>query len=266
MSETKRKPKLPETPFNWNCPYCGQATTITSVNHDAGSTSLDVSAKERTDYTFQVSATKCPNADCGKVQIDAALFENGMVKHGDGFQSWRPKDQINQWALLPRSQAKPMPEYVPEEIRSNYEEACLIQKDSPKASAAMSRRCLQGIVRDFWDIPAAKRGKLGTEISYIQDRIDVDTFNSIKAVREVGDIGAHMEKSVDTIVDVEPEEATLLIELIETLISDWYVAKHRRANRNKALQQTVAAKRTAKKIAKDNLKQIEVEADNDDLD
>lgn len=66
-----------------------------------------------------------------------------------------------------------------------------------------------------------------------------------------------MEKSVDTIVDVEPDEAALLLELIETLISDWYVAKHRRTSRNKALQQTVAAKRSAKKIAKETMKQIE---------
>jgi hypothetical protein len=149
---------------------------------------------------------------------------------------------------------KPVPDFVPEEIRKNYEEACLIQNDSPKASAAMSRRCLQGIVRDFWDIPANKRGNLGAEINYILEEIDEDTFESIKAVREVGDIGAHMEKSVDTIVDVEPEETGLLIELIETLISDWYVAKNKRANRNKALQATVAAKRAAKKLSKENTK------------
>lgn len=104
-------------------------------------------------------------------------------------------------------------------------------------------------------------GNLGAEISYIRDRIDEDTFESIKAVREVGDIGAHMEKSVDTIVDVEPEEAALLIELIETLVLDWYVAKHRRANRNKQLQDTVAAKRSAKKASKVNMKQIEDQSD-----
>lgn len=187
--------------------------------------------------------------------LTVSLYESGMVKNVTG-QSWGPTKKLNQWPLLPRSTAKPIPDYVPEEIRKNYLEACLIQNDSPKASAAMSRRCLQGIIRDFWDIPINKRGNLGAEISFIEDRVDIDTFESIKAVREVGDIGAHMEKSVDTIVDVEPEEALLLIELVETLIFDWYVARQRRSERNTALQEAVKAKRAAKKLSKDTIKPV----------
>ncbi len=140
----------------------------------------------------------------------------------------------------------------------------MIANDSPKASAAMSRRCLQGIVRDFWNIPPSKRGNLGAEINYIKDKVDADTFESIKAVREVGDIGAHMEKAVDTIVDVEPSEAELLIELVETLISDWYVARHRRNERNKKLREIVSEKREAKKLSKKSMQQIEDKRDADD--
>ena len=37
-----------------------------------------------------------------------------------------------------------------------------------------------------------------------------------------------MEKDVNEIIDIEPEEAKLLIKLIENLIQDWYIARHKR--------------------------------------
>ena len=249
-------------PFSWTCPYCGQPATVTEVNCDQGSVSLNITRKASSDFTVFVNAISCPNPDCEEPTLTTSFWANGKRSNAKGLTYWGAKNKLYEWPLLPRSLAKPMPEYIPEEIRKNYEEACLIQNDSPKASAAMSRRCLQGIVRDFWDIPSQKRGNLGSEIKFIEDKIDNDTFESIKAVREVGDIGAHMEKSVDTIVDVEPEEAALLIELIETLISDWYISKHRRTERNRNLQETVSAKRAAKKLSKETSKEIEDQSKN----
>jgi hypothetical protein len=41
----------------------------------------------------------------------------------------------------------------------------------------------------------------------------------------ISNIGAHREKGMDLIVDVEPNEAGLLIHLIEPLIRDWQVAR-----------------------------------------
>lgn len=62
------------------------------------------------------------------------------------------------------------------------------------------------------------------------------TWDSIEAVRKIGNIGAHMEKDINVIVDVDPEEAGLLIGLIESLIDDWYVTRHQRAERHSAIQ------------------------------
>jgi len=66
-----------------------------------------------------------------------------------------------------------------------------------------------------------------------------------------------MEKAVDTIVDVEPEEAVLLVELIETLISDWYVARKKREERHQRLRDVVSEKRQAKRVSKESYKKIE---------
>lgn len=252
---------MKKTPFSWTCPYCGQATTIMSVNYSAGSHTIDTAGSEYPDLTIKSYAIRCPNPDCEKLELRCKLYTNKHITVGMG-KALASVDLVDSWKLMPQSIAKPIPDYVPKAIRDNYKEACLILDLSPKASAAMSRRCLQGIIRDFWDIPQNKRGNLGAEISYIKDQVDPDTYESIKAVREVGDIGAHMEKAVDTIVDVEPEEATLLVQLIETLIDDWYVAKHKRAARNQGLRNVVTGKRAAKKVSKASTTQIEGKSGN----
>jgi hypothetical protein len=37
-----------------------------------------------------------------------------------------------------------------------------------------------------------------------------------------------MEKDVNVIIDVEPNEAKLLVELVERLVNDWYIAREER--------------------------------------
>ena len=37
-----------------------------------------------------------------------------------------------------------------------------------------------------------------------------------------------MEKDINLIIDVEPKEAYLLLELIELLFEEWYIHKHER--------------------------------------
>jgi hypothetical protein len=121
--------------------------------------------------------------------------------------------------------ARPFPAYIPQAILDDYREACLIVNDSPKASATLSRRCLQGIIRDFWKI---SKPKLINEIKELEGKIDSSTWRAIDGVRSVGNIGAHMETDINLIVDVDPEEAKTLIGLIEFLLKDWYVARHDR--------------------------------------
>lgn len=77
---------------------------------------------------------------------------------------------------------------------------------------------------------------LASEIDQIKDKVDPDTWESIEAVRKVGNIGAHMEKDVDLIVEVDEREASLLIELIESLFEDWYVDRFKREQRNKRMK------------------------------
>ena len=111
------------------------------------------------------------------------------------------------WQLVPAAQTRAFPDYVPAPIIADYKEACSIAELSPKASATLARRCLQGMIRDYWTV---KPGRLADEIKAIRDLVHPRTWDAIEAVRSIGNIGAHMEKDINLIVDVEPEEARLL--------------------------------------------------------
>ena len=99
------------------------------------------------------------------------------------------------------------------------------------------------MIRDFWGISKAR---LIDEIAELQGKIEPTPWQAIDAVRGVGNIGAHMEKDINLIVDVDPDEARLLIGLIEFLLKDWYVGRHEREEHMKRVIALGAAKAAAK--------------------
>lgn len=123
----------------------------------------------------------------------------------------------------PISLAKVYPDYIPQAIRNDYEEAHAILNLSPKASATLSRRCLQGMIRDFWGISKAR---LIDEIDALKESVDPSTKNVLDALRKLGNIGAHPEKDVNLIVDIEPNEAHKLLKFIGLLMQKWYIERH----------------------------------------
>jgi len=144
--------------------------------------------------------------------------------------------------IWPRGAAKPQPQYIPRALKEDYEEACQIQELSPKAAATLVRRCLQGMIRDFAGIAKAT---LFEEIAALRQAVDNgsapagvthDSIDAIDAVRGIGNIGAHMEKDINVIVDVDPGEAEALIGLVEMLFDEWYIARHKRTERLKSIQ------------------------------
>ena len=204
--------------FAWHCPFCGHYSTIGDDNHSTAFNTFDNNSK----YGRRVvwwSATSCPNPQCREYTF-RLLIREAKSAPGGGYTAGAVQ---HRWQLVPSAQMKVLPDYVPEAIIADYKEACLIAALSPKASATLARRCLQGMIRDFW---AVKPGRLVVEIKAIEERVDADAWEAIEAVRHVGNIGAHMENDINVIVDVEPEEAKLLIGLIESLVDEWYVSRH----------------------------------------
>lgn len=220
--------------FNWICPHCERAVTIGSgrVTEKEHTLSIDNADGRRTLKTLFIV---CPNPACRRFTLTADLHVSKRYPSVEAIG-----ERLERWNLLPPSRAKTFPSYVPQAILDDYREACLIQDLSPKASATLSRRCLQGILRDFWQVTP---GYLVKEIDQIRDKVDPVTWTAIDAVRTIGNIGAHMEKDINLIVDVDPSEAELLVGLIETLIREWYIAREERKNRMDAIVAAAAAKK-----------------------
>lgn len=228
--------------FHWTCPFCNRDTVVTN-GCQTDSTDLtfpNAEGARRLSSVFIV----CPNPKCRKFTLSVALNDLSVTRNALGNVQKDEGKVLQTWSLIPQSEAKVFPEYVPKPIRDDYEEACAIKNLSAKASATLARRCLQGMIRDFWGV---SRGRLVDEIDAIKDKVDSLTWQAIDAVRKVGNIGAHMEADINIIVDVDPGEAQQLIGLIELLIKDWYVLRQDRQQRLKSVAEIGAAKSAEKK-------------------
>ena len=144
--------------------------------------------------TIEMCFHKCPN--CGEYTVTAK---------GTG-----AKVKDVSVLIRPQSIAKKYPDYIPSRIREDYEEACAIIFLSPKASATLARRCLQGMIRDFWGI--SKRN-LYDEISELEGKVQPDLWAALDGLRQLGNIGAHMERDTNIIVEIDSGEAEKLIKL-----------------------------------------------------
>lgn len=224
---------------SFTCPYCNRPTTITDPNYYENWKKIHIAESDKGPVGIFVQAVTCPNTKCNKLWLHIELRKY--------ISEWRRGKVIHLWQLLPESEAKVLPDYIPQPIQQDYYEACRIRDLSPKSSATLARRCLQGMIRDFWSI--SKR-TLKEEIDDLEDKVDTDTWESIDAVRSVGNIGAHMEKDINLIIDVEPGEAQLLIGLIEQLIDDWYVTRENRKKRTEELKKLATSKKEKKRKSK----------------
>ncbi len=227
--------------FSWSCPYCNRDATITDSNYSRDVHWFEKDNKDG-DSALITEVIICPNHNCKEYVIKGSLHS----AYWDKIHKIS-RDVRLSWSMKPSSLARQFPSYIPAAIITDYEEACLIRDLSPKASATLSRRCLQGIIRDFFGI---KKGRLVDEINAIQEKVDPITWQAIDSVRSIGNIGAHMEKDINLIIDVEPEEAQLLIGLIEILIKDWYVAKHERQKHLESIIGVAGTKAEEKKSNK----------------
>lgn len=229
----------------FTCPYCNKPTTLTGPNEFSDWQRIIIETSDKGEVGLQMHAVTCPNTECKKLYLEVML--TNVQKDETTNWTTRPTKIIKEWRLLPESEARVLPDYIPQAIKSDYYEACRIRDLSPKASATLARRCLQGMIRDFWGI---SKQTLKEEIEELKSKVEPDIWDSIDAVRSVGNIGAHMEKEINLIINVEPGEAQLLIGLIEQLIDDWYVARDNRRKRTEQLKQLALSKQKQKEDGK----------------
>jgi len=234
------KTKVPAT--TWICPHCNVAQLISNDKTEVKQTHVNISGLAEGSVLLIHNASGCSNPECRKLTLSCYLYPATKVRNANGPDYYYANDAaIAGMRFLPKGASKPQPEYIPAPLVSDYEEACAIKDLSPKASATLVRRCLQGMIRDFCGI---SKNTLANEIKTLRIAVDGDsapkgvaseTVDAIDHVRSIGNIGAHMEKDINVIVDVDANEAQMLIELVEMLFDEWYVARHKRKERLEAI-------------------------------
>jgi hypothetical protein len=191
---------------NMKCPHC-----LDSFHDDA----VFAQIGKDVDGVWSASSQNCPS--CKRLVI--------QLIHSKGwFPGVGPHQVQNQEFVRPRGSLRPCPKEVPSHIAEDYLEACLVIIASPKASAALSRRCLQNLLREAGGI---KHGNLANEIQEVIDsgKLPSHLVTSIDAIRNIGNFSAHPMKSSQTgdILPVEPQEAEWNLDVLESLFDFYFV-------------------------------------------
>ncbi len=205
------------------CPHCLNAF------HDSYKTDFILDSKEG--YFYAVYR-QCP--ECVKAIINIVLSKE---HYSTGTVLDHPASIIQNIMVWPKATSRPpCPPEVPSQFSSDYLEACLVLMDSPKASAALSRRCLQNILREKAGV---KSSDLSNEIEQVLDNkvLPSHIAEIIDAVRHIGNFAAHPIKSKSTgeIIDVEPGEAELNLDVLEALFDFYFVGPALVAKKRDAL-------------------------------
>ncbi len=208
------------------CPHC------TVEFHDKPK---EYPLEEDVDGAWGIISRRCPKCErlCLELIHGKALRFNGsttIVTNIDNNRFIHPKS----------SNRSPVPVQVPAEFSVDYLEACMVLPDSAKASAALSRRCLQHLLREKASV---KHQDLAKEIQEVLDSRTLPTYlaDGLDAIRVIGNFAAHPIKAQSTgeIVPVEQGEAEWTLDVIEALFDFYFVQPdlilQKRAELNKKL-------------------------------
>jgi len=187
------------------CPHCLEGF------HSAPG---EVNLSKDSEYTWKVTEEICP--ECNKIIIHL---------QAGNYQSPQFFYVKKEFLVYPKSISRtPLSPIIPEKFAGDYNEACLVLEDSPKASAALSRRCLQLILREKG---GAEKSDLFHEIQEMLDSKQLPSYleDNIDEIRKIGKFAAHPNKSKSTgeIVEVEPHEAEWNLNVLEGLFDFYFV-------------------------------------------
>lgn len=202
----------------YQCPFCNVSLALSNDTYsnyflnffDVTKFKNNASVWKRDNLTsIKVVFIKCPS--CKKTSIYAL----GHSKNLDGLT-------VN---IYPRASYNRYPEYVPAHIRQDYQEAFAVMEFSERCAAMLARRCLKNMIEDFWQV---KTATLYDAIYSLREEMEPKLWKAVESVCTLGNIGEHMKKDVNLLLDSDPMEPQRLTKLIELFIKEWYVAKNNR--------------------------------------
>jgi hypothetical protein len=139
----------------------------------------------------------------------------------------------------------PVSKDVPPSIAQDYEEAALVLSLSPKASAALSRRCLQAILQQagYTQRDLAKQIDAVLAETDARKALPTGPHNMLDAIRNFGNFSAHpiTDQTTLQVIDVQDHEAEYCLDILDSLFDHYYVRVEEAKRRRAALDATLAA-------------------------
>lgn len=175
----------------------------------------------------------CPNRKDITIEIGPATGNGDQINAG-----WRRVYPVG-------ANRGPVPPEVPPDIAKDYIESCNVLPISAKASAALSRRCLQNMLH----AGGYRARDLAKEIDLLLNEPDPKKAlphrlrETVDAIRNFGNFSAHPidDKTTLQVIDVEPHEAEWCLEVIEELFEHFYVGPAAAKAKKDALNAKLAA-------------------------
>lgn len=166
-----------------------------------------------------VQYERCPS--CKKLIIQMVCGTD--LSHPSGMPT--VTDITKRYFARPKAASRPPPPAeVEKDFANDYMEASAVLADSPKASAALSRRCLQHILREKAGV---KKSTLEKEIDEVlaSKVLPAHLAGAIDAIRQLGNFAAHPIKSTASgeIVPVELGEAEWTLDVLDGLFNFYFV-------------------------------------------
>ncbi len=138
--------------------------------------------------------------------------------------------------IYPRFRSRAPDPAVPEGIAKDWREAWAILDISPRASAALSRRCMEAILLEATS--ASPRTNLAGLLKLAEQRFPAHLHEELDHVRQLGNIAVHLKADGVTgeILDIEENEAQLMLQVLDDLLEFFYVQPARSRERRATLQ------------------------------
>lgn len=216
------------------CPHCNKEFHF----EEYGSWVFECGEAKRPEATgYEIVHTFCPACDNLVVLMRDGAYHSEKDENDYIEREWLTEQHGDQ-VLYPRGSTRPVEKEVPATYTKDYREAAAVKSASAKASAAISRRLLQSLLRDVCGV---KKANLAEEVNEFITRPGVPSYltEALDAVRNVGNFAAHPLKSTNTgeIVDVEDGEADWLLDVLDALFDYLFVQPERLQERKNRLNQ-----------------------------
>jgi Domain of unknown function (DUF4145) len=211
------------------CPHC-------TISIHESWTGNEIFAEAVGETRWRVQIMFCPECKESILRFGQAQIGSNYVTEP---KSWKQ--------FYPSGSSRPVPADVPKDVANDYSEASLVMQLSPKASAALSRRCLQTVLRNagYTQKDLSKQIDAVLAESDARKALPSGVHMIVDTVRNFGNFAAHKitDQTTLQIISVEPAEAEYCLDVLDAVFDHYYV----KPAQAKAVKAALDAKLTAAK-------------------